>query len=171
MSEERSTPRADRPAEGSQPRLDAVCGLYCGACDVYLATQRGTQDQLATAWGRPTAEVTCHGCRSDVRSIFCAECEIRSCAAGRRVEHCAACPEFPCERLVAFRDSAPHHGSVLRDLRRLKAVGVEAWLTERQERWRCPACSREAGWYDSQCMRCGAPLVACTEEDHSVGLE
>ncbi|UCF10735.1 MAG: DUF3795 domain-containing protein [Candidatus Bipolaricaulota bacterium] len=161
----------NRESTPKEERLDAPCGLYCGACDVYLATARGTQDVLANAWGRSVTEVTCRGCRAPVRAVFCRDCGIRSCAAGRRLEHCSSCPELPCEQLVTFRDSAEHHGSALRDLRRIKAVGVRSWLKEQHERWRCPACSREAGWYDSQCSRCGSPLVSCTEEDHSVSLE
>jgi hypothetical protein len=170
MSERAEMPPPDRSTTMPE-RLDAPCGLYCGGCDAYLATIRGTQEALAAACGRTPEEVTCRGCRSDRRAVYCKSCEIRDCIRRRGLDHCGLCPEFPCEKLIAFRDSVAHHALVLRNLRRRRVIGVEAWLREKQERWACPACSREAGWYDTQCCRCGAPLVSCREEDLSSTIE
>jgi len=172
MSAEQESQRASAvPPQDREPQFDAPCGLYCGACDVFLATQRGEQEALAKMWGRSVSEITCRGCRSPQRAAFCTDCGIRDCVRRRAIAHCGLCPRFPCEQLVEFRDSAAHHAAVLRNLRRLKAAGSERWLQEQQERWRCPACGRASGWYDTQCDRCGTPLVSCQEEDLSPGLE
>jgi len=152
-------------------RLDASCGLYCGACNVYLATVRGTTEALAEAWGRPAEELVCRGCRSAERAVFCADCAIRRCAMERGVAGCGECPALPCERLTGFRAQAAHHAGVMRAFRRMKSVGRTAWLAEQHARWNCPGCGWAASWYDTQCSRCGTPLVSCRDEEAAGGSD
>jgi hypothetical protein len=50
-------------------RLAAVCGLFCPACTIYIAT---TEDParlrgIAERKNLPLDEVSCQGCRSDLR--------------------------------------------------------------------------------------------------------
>jgi len=33
-------------------RYDTYCGLYCGACEILLANEKGSVEALAQAWNR-----------------------------------------------------------------------------------------------------------------------
>ena len=67
----------------ADPKLVARCGLYCGACAVYLK-------------GR------CPGCRGDhsrnacgLRTLCNSGCRIRTCCDSKGLETCASCPTHP----------------------------------------------------------------------------
>jgi predicted RNA-binding Zn-ribbon protein involved in translation (DUF1610 family) len=146
--------------------LDAPCGLYCGACGTVLADRKGTVAELAEEWRMEAGHLVCHGCRSDTVAVFCRDCRFRACAASREIDHCSECGEFPCGDLVRFRnDEAPHHSVVLVNLRRIREVGVEAWLEEQRLRWSCPSCGEACYWYDERCRTCGAGLFDSRAEE------
>jgi hypothetical protein len=87
--------------------LDAPCGINCGDCDAYIATQTDNQElmqQMADSFlknhGKTISldELKCDGCMAGGKQIgFCARCEIRSCAVGKGYQTCAECADFPCE--------------------------------------------------------------------------
>ena len=48
--------------------LVAPCGLYCGVCGIYYATESGDQtlkEKLAKAYGDTPDKINCRGCLSD----------------------------------------------------------------------------------------------------------
>lgn len=152
-------------------RYDSYCGLYCGACPYLLATETGTIKEFAAMDQMPAEEAACGGCKSDVQARFCRECRMRQCARDRGLETCGACPEYPCERLTAFRhDVYPHHSVVFRNQGVIKHGGLAAWLAGQRERWRCPRCGRRFTWYDAGCEGCGADLYDCRAEEKDLDL-
>lgn len=153
-------------------RLDTFCGLYCGACDVLQANKNGSVEALALAWEMETRQLVCHGCKSDTNSVYCVDCDIKACAAGKKLEHCFQCADYPCARLVAFRnDDAPHHSAVLHNLGRLRRQGLEYWLAEQRARWSCPRCGTAFTWYSQVCQACGGTLYNCQEEESRLAAE
>lgn len=111
-------------------------------------------------------ELTCHGCKTSVRAVYCARCPIRACAVARGVEFCFQCGDYPCAKLLAFRDDEhPHHSAVLRNLERLREVGLDRWLDEQVARWSCPTCHRSFSWYEERCLACGGRLTSCRDEE------
>jgi hypothetical protein len=150
-------------------RIAAPCGLYCGACSILSGVRRGDMAFLDLAalgvaeyLGHPVkaADLRCEGCLSEVRAAPCRECAIRSCAISKGVTRCAECADFPCEVITAFNnDGMPHHGEVLRNIRRQREIGVEKWVAEQEARWQCPSCGEPTDWYAVQCHRCGHPLA------------
>jgi hypothetical protein len=149
----------------------AYCGLYCGACALLLANERGTVAELLELEepGYTVEDLTCRGCRTDVVARWCAECEMRRCARERAVAFCSACGDYPCEHNRAFRaDEHPHHSAVLKNLAALAADGEEAWLAAQAERWKCPSCGARFTWYEVRCDGCGAALYGCREEEREL---
>lgn len=77
------------------------CGLSCGLCTEHSAG-------------------VCHG----------SGCAIAQCVAKRGLLTCANCPDMPCSSLIHFaydpiwRTLPP----VIESLRRIKRIGLEAWL-------------------------------------------
>jgi hypothetical protein len=149
-------------------RLAAPCGLYCGACVIRSAVKKNDPqfiefiaDGLARYLGHPVGveEVDCDGCLSAVRAAPCRECEIRDCAAAKGIVWCSQCPDFPCQVITDFNnDEFDHHSEVLDNIRRQQEVGIDGWIGEQEQRWRCPQCGQPTDWYTAQCASCGADL-------------
>lgn len=180
--------------------LVAPCGLYCGACFIYLAAQRGDSESLEwvakglseqrgqTVSGLPplkkgsvvseqrwqtleVKDVACEGCLSSGKIFaICRVCGFRDCALQKGVTHCSQCADSPCQELVDFsNDVFPHHGEVLANIRRQRDIGIDAWIAEQEQRWRCPHCGCATDWYASQCPDCGAALSGHFSLPQSLG--
>jgi hypothetical protein len=127
------------------------CGLYCELCaergripQRAAALQAAMTDEGWPSWGQAMPGFVgfwefleklqvgggCPGCRADGGYP---QCKIRICARSRGVELCAECTDFPCaeiERLGGI------YATLLADNRRLRAVGMEQWRREQDERVR-----------------------------------
>jgi hypothetical protein len=88
------------------------CGYDCGHCAA-RSDDRAERQKLVDGWKRLfghqkyTADnVRCDGCRAGAR-LADTECMVRPCAVERKVESCADCPDFPCDKvrpLMGSRD-------------------------------------------------------------------
>lgn len=144
--------------------LAAICGLFCGECAFYLAPRIEdveTLKRLADARGVAPSEITCDGCLSDNPRCDCIKCPhgFRNCAREHGVTRCHECAKFPCVRLTAFMhahimDGVSHHERVVRDLKRMREIGVTAWVDERTANSLC-RCGRPLYWYQKKCPDCG----------------
>jgi hypothetical protein len=100
-------------------RIVAYCGLPCGDCPAYQATQAGDSDRLdrvlvqwREAFDAPhltVADILCDGCQPVGGRLcgYCRYCRIRPCAMEREVPNCGYCDEYTCdelERLLAICD-------------------------------------------------------------------
>jgi hypothetical protein len=148
-------------------KLVAPCGLYCGACPMYLASQDHDEkkmDELVKQFsGRGSkmavADLQCDGCIGGGRvASFCRACAMRTCAENtKKVTRCADCPDFPCSKITNFNnDGMLHHAEVLENCRKLKEAGIQEWAKREEARWRCPQCRANIAWYDKTCSQCGA---------------
>jgi hypothetical protein len=83
---------------------------------------------------------------------------MRLCAEEKPgVARCSDCPDFPCSIITAFNnDGIRHHAEVLKQIRHQREIGVDDWLKEQDERWRCPQCRTPVAWYTRNCNGCGA---------------
>ena len=146
---------------GKKPDVDrrhaAVCGLYCGACALFIATAEDAErlGQLAARLRLSVEEARCYGCRSERRSAFCRSCGIAACAAERGVEFCSFCTAYPCEELRKFQAERPHRIELWDDLERIRTDGCEAWLRRIRAHHTCPRCRTINSAYDLTCRKCG----------------
>ncbi len=156
-----------RETDKGKEHLVAVCGLYCGACPMYLATQSKDEQKLqallkqfSTGPMKLTMEdILCDGCLGNGRvASFCRRCAIRACPKDKsNVTLCSDCPDFPCSRITDFNnDGMTHHAEVLDNLRRIREIGIQEWAKYEEERWECPGCRLPMSWYDVKCSGCGA---------------
>ena len=150
-------------------RYDSPCGIYCGACGTLHAFREGTLEEQAKLVDEDPADLQCAGCKTNVTAVYCTGCYFRDCARDKGIEFCFECENYPCDRLVAFRnDKWPHHSSVLKNLETIRRDGVDAWLKEQAKRWSCPDCGECFSWYTSKCRKCGAELYDCRAEDRDL---
>jgi len=108
--------------------IQAYCGLDCGDCEAYIATQKNDRAGLEATAKKWAAQFggkdlgadacVCDGCPSGKRTsaAHCTTCAVRLCASKRGVATCAHCPDYGCETLKGFFAFAP----VLRD--KLEAI-------------------------------------------------
>jgi hypothetical protein len=142
----------------TQTRLDAYCGLYCGACLIYQSTQDGDLATAAVTLGRPEEGLACDGCRSSRVTLACRNCWYRDCPAKKGYASCAECPEMPCDALKSLQTRRPHLAEIVDNLRALRAEGSGSWCAGQAKRWTCPSCSKATWWYETVCRACGAAV-------------
>jgi hypothetical protein len=100
-------------------KIQAYCGLDCGECEAYLATQKNdragleaTAKKWAEQFGGSVASADaciCDGCSTGKRTstAHAGTCGIRLCASGRGVATCAHCADYGCATLQQFFSFAP----------------------------------------------------------------
>jgi hypothetical protein len=156
-----------KTAEGKGELLVAPCGLYCGACPMYLATQDKDGERFKALMKQFSGgnmqfkqeDLLCDGCIANGRvATFCRKCAIRACAEEKsNVARCSDCSDSPCARITGFNnDGMTHHAEVLANLRQIRAMGMKEWTKHEEDRWRCPQCRTAISWYDAACPKCGA---------------
>jgi hypothetical protein len=101
------------------------CGFRCDLCLAYRPNVEARPENrhlLSDGWQRyfgfriPPEEIVCDGCWATQGRLIDQACPVRPCVAGRALENCAACDDYPCGRLaerlvdgveVAARAGAP----------------------------------------------------------------
>lgn len=91
-------------------RMVGHCGYSCHLCAA-RSDDPAVRQKLVDGWKRIfgheayTAEnVKCDGCLSD-GDVADKQCKARPCARERRVESCADCGEFPCDKMKQLMGS------------------------------------------------------------------
>jgi hypothetical protein len=156
-----------KAAESAGELLVAPCGLYCGACPMYLASQEKDEQKFKAIMQQfgggkmqfKQEDMLCDGCIAGGRvAVFCRKCAMRSCAEEKpNVTRCSDCADFPCSKVTNFNnDGMQHHSEVLANLRHIREMGMKEWTKYEEDRWRCPQCRTQLSWYDKACSKCGA---------------
>jgi hypothetical protein len=157
MKENKSPAKPDK-------RLAAVCGLFCPACTIYIGTHEDPErlKVIALRTNRSAEKLTCEGCRSEKRCFYCDSiCTMAKCAAGKGVDFCGECGEYPCKDLKAFQAEMPHRSELWKSQARIKEVGYERWYEEMVEHFSCKKCRTINSAYDLACRKCGT-TPSCT---------
>ena len=89
--------------------LMAPCGLYCGACGVYIATRDGNEkfrSIMGNLYGTIPEETACLGCMQPdpPEKLYgpCQNCELRDCIKSKGFYSCHQCEAWPCELAENF---------------------------------------------------------------------
>jgi len=109
----------------------AYCGLDCTKCGAFMATAANDdalRAKTADEWSKtfkvqiPPDSINCTGCTSDgIKFHYCDQiCEIRKCGLAHKVDTCAVCPDYVCEKLKGFFQMAPEAQQNLERLRKGK---------------------------------------------------
>jgi hypothetical protein len=131
-------------------RLVTYCGLYCGLCSNKNRIPRKAQELQDTMrkegyerWAqeipgfKPFWEflsgLAKGGPGGTCREGTCGApfCAIRKCARGKKIDICVECAEYPCKKIAGVAKGYP---TLLADGKRMKEIGVEAWIKEQEER-------------------------------------
>lgn len=126
-------------------KLVAPCGVYCGACDALVKSVHAEGPESKH----------CHGCLSNRVPTWSREkCTIRPCAMEKRVESCAVCKGYPCEKLKSFQKQkwTKQAGE---NLEEVAGKGLEVWKKEQKVKWSCKKCKAPYSRKDVKCHQCG----------------
>jgi hypothetical protein len=108
--------------------MTAYCGLDCGECKAFKATQSNDlqlKKQMAERWSDQSdvkfkpEDIDCLGCKSDVISGWCRKlCKVRPCAEEKKVVTCASCDDYQCDKLKEFLRNEPVAAGNLEKIRK-----------------------------------------------------
>ena len=136
----------------SEINLVAPCGIYCGACRSYLIQKKNLFKEKNRKSG-------CLGCR--IRNKNCAFIK-RDCPPIRKGEYdfCYECESFPCDNLKKIDNTyiTRYNVSPIKNLKRLNDIGIEAWIQEKKDLYKCPDCGGEISVHDAECFDCGLKI-------------
>jgi hypothetical protein len=132
-------------------RFVAYCGLYCGLCanrsripkraellqktlheegmDSWFEYIPSLRDTFPTFWKflDTLIQIDCT-CRTGGGPP---DCKIRKCAKKKGVNTCPVCSEYPCNLIEHL---AEHYVTTIQDGKRLKKIGLKAWVREQEKR-------------------------------------
>ncbi len=83
-----------------------LCGYRCDLCPAYNdnINNNHNRQEISRGWKRyfgfeiPAEEIGCVGCIAEGKHAD-ADCPVRPCALKKKVENCAQCDDFICEKL------------------------------------------------------------------------
>jgi len=127
----------------------AVCGLNCAKCDIYSASHGNEKlrDEIIGWFKKERNEtikpeqVRCEGCRGPLDAHWSSDCKMMLCAKKRRLQHCFQCEDFPCANVNEFSSNGvSHHKRTIENSKRMKEIGIEAWINEQKRKGQCLFC-------------------------------
>ena len=128
--------------------LIAPCGMNCAICSAYLARKHDLKKQ--GVW-----RGYCAGCRPQGKNcaLLKKRCERLSNGSA---QFCFECAEYPCTSLKRLdkRYRENYHMSMLENLSFIKEQGIDAFLLEEKERWRCSKCGGTITCHGGLCYQC-----------------
>ena len=109
-------------------RIVAYCGIICSDCPTLKATKMDDDDErrrVAKLWTKQYGkefkieDINCDGCLTEGPRVFsyCNVCEIRKCAKERKVENCAYCEDYACDKLSKLFNEFKPAKEVLDEIR------------------------------------------------------
>jgi len=135
--------------ESSQKWLISVCGLNCAKCDIYQAGcgDKKLLDEIIEWFRKERNEIVkpeqikCEGCGGPLEFHWSSDCKMMLCAKEKGLRFCFQCEDFPCSEVKEFSvDGVPHHKKTIENAKRMKEVGIEAWIEEQKRKGQCVFC-------------------------------
>ncbi len=157
--------------------LRAPCGIFCGACAIYLASREDNEkfrSIIAGLWRLKPEDINCRGCmQPDPPGAlfgFCRNCGIRNCARAKGFYSCHQCEAWPCAEMMQGGSIQAVPESVRPSIHRVwkraiplwrekaAAYGNEKgsleWARAECERYHCPSCGKPLYRSAQQCRAC-----------------
>ena len=127
----------------------SVCGLNCAKCDIYLASHGNEKlRNEIIEWFKKERnktikpeQVRCEGCRGTLDTHWSSDCKMMLCAKNRKLQYCFECEDFPCTSVNQFSsDGVPHHKRTIENSKRMKEIGIDAWIRAQKRKGQCVFC-------------------------------
>ena len=153
--------------------LMSPCGLYCGACGVYIATRDRNEkfkQIMGNLYGSAPEDTECLGCMQadPPKKLYglCRICKIRDCVKTKGFYSCHQCEDWPCDMIEDFgiatgrrvmkraiplwREKVREHGD---------EKGSVEWARAECARYHCPDCGKPLFRGAQRCRACKRPVA------------
>jgi len=109
-------------------KIIGICGIDCTTCPAFLA-RKNDDDELrkktAEEWSKQFNQtiapesINCDGCITPGEHIdYTHICEIRKCGNEKKVQNCAFCDDYICEKLDKWFKNVPNAKITLDEIRK-----------------------------------------------------
>ncbi len=128
--------------------LIAPCGMNCALCAAY-------QFRLYDLNKKGFHRKYCPGCIPRGENCLHMGDVCEKLAQGM-LRFCYECEVYPCKRLKALdkRYRTKYHMSMIANLDQIRDRGMEAFLAQEAQQWRCPTCGGSLCCHNGLCMHC-----------------
>jgi len=134
-------------------KLIAPCGMNCSLCIAYQFKQN---DLNKNGFHRKY----CPACipRGENCTHMGNKCKL---LGEGKVRFCFECSEYPCKRLKALdkRYRSKYHLSMIENLNYIKKNGIDSFLKEEVEKWKCPECGEIICCHNGLCLNCKLEIL------------
>jgi len=141
--------------------LVAPCGMNCAICKAYIAL---THD-VPRARGKVTY---CAGCKPRAKNCYIK----RNCKklTHNEIQFCFECNDMPCKNLSHLdkRYRERYAMSMVENQKTLKNKGIDGFLKNQAEKYRCPSCGDMVCVHDHKCYGCGKKFVTEITKEQSL---
>jgi hypothetical protein len=153
--------------------LMAPCGLYCGACGIYISNRDGNEKFKAimgNLYGTKPEETECLGCMQPDPPQklygYCRACPIRDCVRSKKYYSCHQCADWPCSLIETFnlatgqrvmKRTIPLWRAKVAELGDEK--GSREWARAELERYHCPSCGKPLFRGAQRCRGCNKSVA------------
>jgi len=130
------------------PDLIAPCGMNCAICKNYLSYTHG----VPTKRGKVSH---CKGCVPRAKNCYIK----RGCPklSKHQLKSCSQCDTAPCKNFAHLdkRYRERYSMSMVENLKTINAKGMDGFLAEQTQKYRCPSCGGVVSVHDKKCYTCG----------------
>jgi hypothetical protein len=135
--------------ESSDKWVISICGLNCAKCDIHAAGHGNEKKRNEIIeWFKKERnrtlepeQVRCEGCRGPLNAHWSDDCKMMLCAKRKEMQYCFQCEDFPCAIVDGFAlDGAPHHRRTVENAKRMREIGLDAWIAEQKRKGQCLFC-------------------------------
>lgn len=127
--------------------LIAPCGMNCRICVSYFGyTLNGKK-----------RKTPCTGCRpKDKQCTLKKKCDRLT---NKTAKYCFECEDFPCENLEKLdeRYREKYGMSMIENLKFIKGEGIDSFLIQQEEKYKCPECGGLLCVHNGVCYSCKNP--------------
>jgi hypothetical protein len=130
------------------PALIAPCGMNCALCAGYLALKNDLKS-------KGIRMINCAGCRPRNKKCAFLKGHCSKLSKGE-LTFCFECDSFPCERLKTIdnRYRSRYRMSMIENLNLIKENGMEKFLENQEETWKCQNCGEVISCHNGLCFKC-----------------
>lgn len=130
------------------PALIAPCGMNCALCAGYLALKNDLKS-------KGIRMINCAGCRPRNKKCAFLKGHCSKLSKGE-LTFCFGCDSFPCERLKTIdnRYRSRYRMSMIENLNLIKENGMEKFLENQEETWKCQNCGEVISCHNGLCFKC-----------------
>jgi hypothetical protein len=130
------------------PALIAPCGMNCALCSGYLALKNDIKNKGIKL-------INCPGCRPRNKKCAFLKGHCSKLSKGE-VTFCFECTSFPCDRLrtIDNRYRSRYRMSMIENLSFIKENGMEKFLEDQEETWKCQNCGELISCHNGLCFNC-----------------